>query len=737
MAGALVGGTRVLAGDCVALGDAELPYAQIVAALRGVDGEEVEAIVGHAAAGPAPLLPQLGAGDATALGPLAQGRLFELLLALLGGMASEENALLLVVEGLHWADRSTRDFLSFLIRTARSERIALVATYRTDELHRRHPLRPFLAEAERAPAVTRLAVPRFTRTELRAQLEGILGHRPEGRLVDDLFARAEGNPFYSEELLAAGDQLPENVRDTLIMRIEALSPDAQTVLRMAAAAGPRVRHALLVRALELPADALVAALREAVVHHVLVQDPATDAYAFRHALQREAIIDDLLPGERGPLHAALAHALTEDPALSASGGVAAELAFHWAAALNLPAAFGASCEAGAEAARLAAFAEANAHFERAAELFDAVPAEQRTTTRAQLLQRAAEGAHLAGNTARAAALIGGAVGEVDSAREPMTAALLHERLGRYAWTSGQSNDALDALRVAVALLPPDGPPAERARVLGAEAQLLMLVGRPAEAGARCEQALPLARAAGACAELAGILNTLGATTAMQGRFEEAFAHIREARDIAEHLGDLEELSRSYANLGQALDTSGHIEEAVEIAREGAAMCEREGIAGVGAFLVTELTGRLVRLGRWEEAGQLADAVLDRSLTGLHHSAALTARGHLDALRGHAERARSSLDEAERAQRHAAGAMWTAPVAIARAEAALWAGDPQRAARVLRAELATYTAQDDDPVFVPPGSPSAPVPRPTSPWPAMPRPPTAPPGCCGGCAACSA
>src|SRR3954451_2053933 len=385
MAGALVGGTRVLAGDCVALGDAELPYAPIVAALRSVDGEEVEAIVGHAAAGLAPLLPQLGAGDATALGPLAQGRLFELLLALLGGMASEGNALLLVVEDLHWADRSTRDFLSFLIRTARSERIALVATYRTDELHRRHPLRPFLAEAERAPAVTRLAVPRFARTELRAQLEGILGHRPEGRLVDDLFARAEGNPFYSEELLAAGDHLPENVRDTLITRIEALSPDAQTVLRMAAAAGPRVRHALLVRALDLPADALVAALREAVVHHLLVHDPATDAYAF----QREAIIDDLLPGERGPLHAALAHALTEDPALPASGGVAAALAFHWAAALNLPAAFGASCEAGAEAARLAAFAEANAHFERAAELFDAVPAEQRTTTRAPLLQRGA------------------------------------------------------------------------------------------------------------------------------------------------------------------------------------------------------------------------------------------------------------------------------------------------------------------------------------------------------------
>src|SRR5690242_3395904 len=200
MARALAGGARVLAGDCVALGDAELPYAPIVAALRGLDGDEVEAIVGGAAASLAPLLPQLGPVATALPGALAQGRMFELLLALLGGLAGEDEPLLLVIEDLHWADRSTRDFLSFLIRTARHERIALVSTYRTDELHRRHPLRPFLAEAERAPAVTRLAVQRFTREELRAQLEGILGRRPEARQVDDLFARAEGNPFYTEEL---------------------------------------------------------------------------------------------------------------------------------------------------------------------------------------------------------------------------------------------------------------------------------------------------------------------------------------------------------------------------------------------------------------------------------------------------------------------------------------------------------------------------------------------------------
>jgi predicted ATPase len=97
-----------------------------------------------------------------------------------------------VIEDAQWADRSTRDFLSFLIRNARHGRLVVAVTYRTDELHRRHPLRSFLAEADRAPAVTRLALERFTRTELIEQLTGILGHRRAPRLVYSAIAPAPG-----------------------------------------------------------------------------------------------------------------------------------------------------------------------------------------------------------------------------------------------------------------------------------------------------------------------------------------------------------------------------------------------------------------------------------------------------------------------------------------------------------------------------------------------------------------
>jgi DNA-binding CsgD family transcriptional regulator/tetratricopeptide (TPR) repeat protein len=695
-------GARVLAGDCVDLGDAELAYAPLVGALRGVAVDELEAILGAKARELAPLLPQLEGVAATATpAPLAQGRMFELLLGLLGGLG-EDRPLLLVVEDVHWADRSTRDFLAFLIRNARAERLVVAATYRTDELHRRHPLRPFLAEADRAAAVTRVLVGRFTREELVAQLTGILGERPSPLIVEELFVRAEGNPFFTEELVAAGGshddlRLPEDVRDTLMLRIEALSRDAQAVLRVAAAAGPRIRHGLLREAAGLPDDTLVAGLRESVAHHILVHEPESDVYMFRHALLREAIADDLLPGERGPLHAALGAALTRDPALSASGrGVAAELAFHWSAAHDLPAAFTASASAGVEAERVAAFAEANAHFERAAELWDAVPEERRADgpSRPELLRRAAEAAHLSGDHDRAAALVRSALALVDLGADPMTGAALHERLSRYLWVGGLSRDALEASATAVALLPSDAPAGDRARVLGSDGQLLMLLCRGAESVARCDEALALARAAGNRAEEGRILSSLGPALTMVGRFDEGIDGLRISREIAEEVGDLEEMIRAYINLGEVLDQRGHVVEAAEVARDGVAKARQEGLRAVLPMLLAELAGRHVRLGLWDEAAEALDeALLSPQAWGVGRAAALLVRAELDALRGDADAAERRVAEAERAQRQAVGSMWTAPMTSARAAAAVWDGRPDTVRELVERELAIH--DDDD------------------------------------------
>src|SRR6266511_1644696 len=321
----------------------------------------------------------------------------------------------LVVEDLHWADRSTRNLLGFLVRNLRGG-VALVLTYRSDELHRRHPLRGFLAELERSGRVERLELGRLGRRELGELLAGILGEPPAPALVDEILARSEGNPFFAEELLAArvggvggSAELPEAIRDLLLARVEALPEATQRMLQVAAVAGRRVDHDLLAEVAAQPPERLVELLREAVTHHLLVVDGGSGAYAFRHALVQEAIYDDLLPVQRPPLHAASAHALAAR--IEGEGGAGAaelgRLAYHWYAAHDLGRALLASVQAGQAAEAAFALAEAAGHYERALELWEQAPeaAANSPLDPSSLLQRAAQAAIRVGEGARAVALI--------------------------------------------------------------------------------------------------------------------------------------------------------------------------------------------------------------------------------------------------------------------------------------------------------------------------------------------
>src|SRR5918994_7185747 len=203
-------GAHVLLGQCMELGGAQIPYAPLVAALRplarGLAALDVETLPAATRNALAELLPELGGtGTRADEEPRArQGRLFEALLALLERLG-RSGPVLLAIEDLHWADGSTRDFINFLVRSAREEPLCLVVTYRSDELHRRHPLRPLLAELERAAGVERIALERFDRAELGEQLAGILTSPPPDDLTERLYCRSQGNPLYTEELLAASE----------------------------------------------------------------------------------------------------------------------------------------------------------------------------------------------------------------------------------------------------------------------------------------------------------------------------------------------------------------------------------------------------------------------------------------------------------------------------------------------------------------------------------------------------
>ncbi len=202
---AAAAGAQVLRGGCIELGEASLPYAPVVEALRGLARRtpraRLDALLGSGRGQLARLLPELGPADPSPAGgdPLdgAQLALFERLLSLLVRLG-EDAPLVLVLEDLHWSDRSSRDLLAFLVHSLADARVLVVATFRTDELRRTHPLRPFLAQLERDDRVERLDLTPFDRVELAEFLVALLGEPPPADLADEVFERSQCNAFFAE-----------------------------------------------------------------------------------------------------------------------------------------------------------------------------------------------------------------------------------------------------------------------------------------------------------------------------------------------------------------------------------------------------------------------------------------------------------------------------------------------------------------------------------------------------------
>ncbi len=286
----------------------------------------------------AALLPEL---HAPVREGIVAGALFEQLLGVFERLA-EHTPTLLVLEDLHWADRSTRELFAYLAGSLHGAPLLLVGTYRSDDLHRRHPLRALLAELDRSGAVERIDLDRFDRDEVRELIAAIVGGEPSPELVDRTFLRSDGNIFFAEELLAVdgahGDAIPPTLREIVLARIDGLSEPAQQLLRCAAVIGRSADHRLLESTAGLAPFDLLAAAREAVAQHILLTDGDGLEYRFRHALVREAVVDDLLPGDRVALHTRVAETLANHPDWFDGGDAQlyAQLASHWDAARDAP-----------------------------------------------------------------------------------------------------------------------------------------------------------------------------------------------------------------------------------------------------------------------------------------------------------------------------------------------------------------------------------------------------------------
>ncbi len=385
-------GAVVALGGCVEIGADGLPFAPFSTALRALRRALPDDLAAAAAGQEeelARLLPELAENPAAAPPgrPDEEGlaRLFELTARLLERTAARR-PVVLVLEDLHWADASTRHLLAYLLRTLRTGRLVVLATYRSDDLHRRHPLRPLLAELDRLRTVRRIELARFTRDEVGRQIAGILAREPEPSRVDEIFRRSDGNAFFVEELAVAAHEgcaggLTDTLRDLLLVRVEALPESAQRIARIVAEGGTTVEYRLLAAVARLAEDDLIEALRAAVNANILLPASDGDGYRFRHSLVREAVADDLLPGERSRLNRRYAEALDADPTLVPADERVMRLASYWYRAHDTARALPAVLHAAVEARRRHAYSEQLGLLERAMELWDSAPEEVRAALR--------------------------------------------------------------------------------------------------------------------------------------------------------------------------------------------------------------------------------------------------------------------------------------------------------------------------------------------------------------------
>ncbi|MFD5303749.1 MULTISPECIES: AAA family ATPase [Streptomyces] len=695
---AAAAGTTVLTGHCVDLGDVGLPYLPFTEILGVLAADERFAAV-LAAHPVADRL--LGAGPQDAEGrdgaTRSRLRLFEDVAALLAEL-SDVAPLLLVLEDLHWADQSSRDLLRFLLSRgvlqrpaggARGHRVALFASYRADDLHRRHPLRPLLAELVRLPSVERLELRPLPDGDV-ARLVRSLRERPlPEATVHRIVERAEGNAFYAEELVAATDAsvhgVPSGLADVLLIRFEQLSETAQQVLRTAAVAGRRVGHELLRDAVGLPEEELESALREALGRQLLVSDDG-DTYSFRHALAREAVYADLLPGERARLHGAFARLLGGPDRRSDS---AAERAHHHRESHDLPQALAASLEAADHAQRIGAPAEELRHLEAALDLWSAVDAAARPAgpDAVTLTLRASAAAAHAGDLHRAVSLTRSALAGLGQDADLELAARVRYTLAGNLLRVDNLSAAFAHSSEAFALIPAEPPSPTWVWAAATHVMAARQVGEIETALRVGRRALRVAEELGVADARADLLISVIGLEDDNRTTERGRRRLREARELARRAGNAPVELRALFNLAIGCFESGAPADCLDRAAEGLERARRSGLLSSPYAREMRYLRLLVRytLGHWEEC--LREAAEDEAggppAAGAHTVAPVLyvalARGDL----GAADRARALLDGPF-------DWMVTLVAGIVLTDAAALRGDPEDAVRWARSTVARLT-----------------------------------------------
>lgn len=670
-------GAVVAVGGCVEIGAEGLPFAPFSTALRTLLRRLPEELA-TAAAGQedelARILPELGETPRGPHDEESTARLFELTARMLERLAADRTVVL-VLEDLHWADTSTRHLLAYLVRTLASGRLVVVATYRADDIHRRHPLRPLLAELDRLRTVRRIELPRFNRAEVRRQLAGILASQPEESFVDSVFDRSDGNAFFVEELVASHESgcrtgLTESLRDLLLVRVEVLPDAAQRVVRVVAEGGSTIEYPLLRAVAGLGEDELIEALRAAVGANILLATSDGDGYRFRHSLVREAVSDDLLPGERARVNRRYAEAVEADETLVRAEERVIRLANYWYAANNPAKALPAVLAASVTARRRHAYSEQLSLLERALDLWESTPEDVRealrpadytdvyppcgcdpATTPLQRLDLFAEAtvaARFGGERERALKLTKLALRMLDEdgadGPDPLRAAWFWTERSRLIASLGRG-DGWEEIATAQELVKGLPPSQVHADVLVRAAGWGMLHNPCPDNMAAAERAVAYARMVGAEETELNARITVGSMLGDSGDPDAGFAELHAVLERATELGLTVLAGRVHINLSSQLEGIGRSREAVELAEQGAELVSRSRLLDTEAWVCGNMAESLYSLGRWDEAECAALRTLRVGQSAAPRGAAAARLAYLALARGELTEAAQQLASA--------------------------------------------------------------------------------------------
>jgi DNA-binding CsgD family transcriptional regulator len=550
----------------------------------------------------------------------------------------------LVIEDVHWADEATLDVIRLLGRRLERLGALVVATYRSDELARTHPLRIVLGDVATAPGVIRLPLDPLS-PEAVAELA-----RPYGVNVDDLYAKTAGNPFFVTEALAGGGVLPVTVRDAVLARSARLGRQARDLLDAVAIVPLRTELWLL----EAVAGDAMEAFDECLSAGMLQSED--HAVAFRHELARQAVEESINPHRRIELHRSVLEALRVSPSGRRD---LARLAHHAEAAEDAAAVLELAPGAAAHAAAVGAHREAAAQYGRALRFAGSLDDEQR----GELLDRRAYACYLIGEFDAAIEAEQQAVEcfrRADNRRREGDALRSVSRLLRYV---GRSEDAMHVGREAIAILESQAPGRELALAYANVSHLHQHLEDGEEAIAWANRALELGDVEAEVYALTNIANakTLAGQSGTR-ELERALELALEA-GLDEHAGRALVGSFWWSPRGRKYgDADSRFDRTVEL-------CTERGLELWRLFAFAFRSRVQLDRGDWDGATDAAAVVLrDPRSAPVPRVLALAVAGLVRARRGDPE-AWPLLDEAWALAEPTGELQRVEPAAAARAEAA--------------------------------------------------------------------